>query len=438
MTSQRGFERSVLAASWILTLVLGPGLARADSAGALIAGGEHTCLLTPEGVAHCWGSNEFGALLARETASLCGTKRRPAACVRQPVVLGEGLGWTDLAVGMDTLCALDRQGRVSCWGRDWLGTLGRGDDPLEQCTYDLGEARDCSLDLETGQVHCVDLGNHEQRTAPCGRTPAPVQGLPTALEVEAVGPAFCALTPTPYCWGADEGDVIEGSGKCNEYYACVRTAHALPVEGTVSALGHRFMTAQMSDGTLVKIEEGGKTAPKHDLSGVTSFADTRNGGCAVTGQERSVHCWGQGADGLLGAGPMEADRFGAVKAWTPVQVLGLTQVKKIALDPLGSHACALLDDLTLWCWGNNTQGQLGLGDTEDRWQPVQVPGLGEVVDVAAGSLHTCALNQAGEVHCWGADHLGQVGTSDHSCPLDYIFDPGPTPCQLTPARSYPR
>ena len=60
------------------------------------------------------------------------------------------------------------------------------------------------------------------------------------------------------------------------------------------------------------------------------------------------------------------------------------------------------------------------------------------MDVAAGSLHTCALTVSGQALCGGADHLGQVGVHEHSCALDYIFDPGPAPCQLSPVRTWPR
>ena len=140
MTWAREFGWSVLVMGWIVTL--GPGFARADSAGALIAGGEHTCLLTPEGVAHCWGSNEFGALLARETASLCGTQRRPASCVRQPVALGEGLGQVvDVAAGSLHTCALNQAGEVHCWGADHLGQVGTSDHscPLDYI-FDPGPA----------------------------------------------------------------------------------------------------------------------------------------------------------------------------------------------------------------------------------------------------------------------------------------------------------
>ncbi len=425
----------------ISAIALCPAPAAADSTAAahadLVAGGEHTCVLGTDGVARCWGSHEFGTLLTHQNASLCGTTRRPAACVRTPVPLGNG-GWSDLALGSETICGLRQGGEVQCWGRDWLGTLGRGEAPLDECTYDLGEARDCSLDVDTGQVHCADLGHHEMRTAPCSGSPAPVQGLPPATALLGVGPAFCALTPDLYCWGADEANLIPSAVSCNDYYHCTRTARAVPTDGRVLDVGHAFDTMVLEDGRVERAANSSHSSKVQTLTAVSAIATARYWGCAVTGEERSVQCWGAGSHGQLGGGPMSSDLYGVVSRQFPVKVLDLTGVTKLLVDSLGNHACALRDDGTLWCWGRNGQGQLGLGDTEDRWQPTQVPGLSTVVDAAVGSLHTCALVESGDIYCWGVDHLGQVGHSDRECALDYVFDPGPAPCQLSPFKSYPR
>ncbi|WAS97096.1 hypothetical protein [Nannocystis punicea] len=73
-----------------------------------------------------------------------------------------------------------------------------------------------------------------------------------------------------------------------------------------------------------------------------------------------------------------------------------------------SHTCAL-ERGEVYCWGYGGHGQLGLGDRRDRSVPTQVPGLADVVALAAGTWHTCALRRGGDVLCWGDGSLGQLG-----------------------------
>ena len=68
-------------------------------------------------------------------------------------------------------------------------------------------------------------------------------------------------------------------------------------------------------------------------------------------------------------------------------------------------------DKTLWCWGNNYFGQLGLGDTTSRKVPTQVK-INNVSQVSAGQEHTCASKTDGTLWCWGANHDGQLGLGD--------------------------
>ena len=94
-----------------------------------------------------------------------------------------------------------------------------------------------------------------------------------------------------------------------------------------------------------------------------------------------------------------------------------------------THACGILGDGSLWCWGNNATGQLGLGTWHTPTGPPAPPrvvawfqDLGLRVDkVAAGDYHTCAIAHDGQVYCWGANASGQVGdgvgTDSHALPV---------------------
>lgn len=74
------------------------------------------------------------------------------------------------------------------------------------------------------------------------------------------------------------------------------------------------------------------------------------------------------------------------------------------------HSCAIADDGTLWCWGANDRGQLGVGDTVDRAEATQVAGeWADWTAVEVGAAHTCGLRGASTLYCWGDGTFGQLG-----------------------------
>lgn len=83
------------------------------------------------------------------------------------------------------------------------------------------------------------------------------------------------------------------------------------------------------------------------------------------------------------------------------------------------HACAV-NVGEVWCWGNNGFGQLGDGTTREAAVPVRVQGIpGKTVAVAAGEAHSCALLESNDIYCWGQNTIGQLGGSgrpSHSSP----------------------
>ncbi|MBN2196910.1 MAG: hypothetical protein JW751_29165 [Polyangiaceae bacterium] len=80
-----------------------------------------------------------------------------------------------------------------------------------------------------------------------------------------------------------------------------------------------------------------------------------------------------------------------------------------------THTCAIRADGTLWCWGSNERGQLGLGDRGDRSEPAQVGSGTSWSNLAAGEEHTCGTrDESGyeRLLCWGRNEFGQLGLGD--------------------------
>jgi alpha-tubulin suppressor-like RCC1 family protein len=94
--------------------------------------------------------------------------------------------------------------------------------------------------------------------------------------------------------------------------------------------------------------------------------------------------------------------------------------KATAVSTGPGHACALLSNATVKCWGNNRKGELGDGTQTRRLTAVSVQGLAGATGVSAGYRMSCASLADGTATCWGANHLGQLGdgtTTGRSTPV---------------------
>jgi hypothetical protein len=117
-----------------------------------------------------------------------------------------------------------------------------------------------------------------------------------------------------------------------------------------------------------------------------------------------VGCWGSNEFGQLGSNNSSTGAFESAQ-----DVQGIDNAVAIATG--SAHACALLVDGTVRCWGLNLSRQLGDGTTQERRAPVAVPGVGvgEAVGIVAGGDYTCILGVRGDVRCWGDNSQGQLG-----------------------------
>jgi alpha-tubulin suppressor-like RCC1 family protein len=119
----------------------------------------------------------------------------------------------------------------------------------------------------------------------------------------------------------------------------------------------------------------------------------------------TVLAWGENRDGQLGDGTTEEKDV-------PTPVAGLTGVRAIALggeSSLGGHLLALRSDGTLWAAGGNARGQLGDGTIVSRSVAVRVAALSGVSAISTSADHSLALLSDGSVWAWGGDSFGQLG-----------------------------
>ncbi len=136
------------------------------------------------------------------------------------------------------------------------------------------------------------------------------------------------------------------------------------------------------------------------LAGVRSIDVGWEHACAVM-SDRRVVCWGNNDQGQLGPNTLVVHN-------RPVYVPGVADVEQIATG--WYFTCARHVDGTLSCWGDNVEGQLGDGTTRnDRPAVEQVAGIDDAILVDAGANMTCVIHAGGTLSCWGWNRAGQLG-----------------------------
>jgi len=141
------------------------------------------------------------------------------------------------------------------------------------------------------------------------------------------------------------------------------------------------------------------------VAGGLSFARLTAGGahtCGVTAAG-AAYCWGANIAGQLGTGTADSLEV------TPQPVSGGLHFRLIAAG--GAHTCGLTADSLAYCWGNDTDGELGDGAASSQPTPTPMPVSGGLrfADLHAGSAHTCGITGAQTVYCWGLGLKGQLG-----------------------------
>ena len=294
--------------------------------------------------------------------------------------------YSTIDVGQTHSCAILDDGRLTCWGDNCEGQLGLGYSNTTNCYGNHQSQLHHTFSWSTPQE--VNLGNGSK-----------------ALQI-ALGNRFtCAI-------------LNEGSVKCwgTNYHGQLGIGHYPEDQyGSSSSLdfrGRDFSSPQLVDLGL-------------DRSAVAISAGAFHT-CAIL-DDGSVKCWGANTRGQLGLGyfnnstendPPPPGNWNSGEPSPQLVDLGPNRTA-VAISAGSYHTCAILDNSSLKCWGENGHGQLGRGYWTD-WIPqsdisTTTPrsvdfGLNRTaVAVSSGDQNTCAILDDGSLKCWGINHVGALG-----------------------------
>ena len=388
-------------------------------------GNGHTCGLSSNGntIVHCWGQNASGQL--GQAATDAPELDPVAVSVPQTV---------EVVAGLDRTCALAATDVVFCWGENSARQLGNGSQTdvvvptavggvgggISARGVAAGFLHTCAWRAD-GTIACWGFPRTLGNGSTAGSTePVPVSGATNTFAVVAGDEHTCGWRPTGLvtCWGSNFSKQVSPSISSNVVLTPTGGILLPQAIGVAAGFGHSItIEMRIPPGFPETFGWGGNDAlqlgtPDAGLPGfftaltgldpiaiATGFKHT----CAVrTGG--SIGCWGSNEFGQLGSNNTSTGSFSSAQ-----NVQGINNAVAIATGD--AHACALLVDGTVRCWGANRSRQLGDGTTQDRRTPVAVSGIGvgEAVGIVAGGGYTCILGVRGDVRCWGDNSQGQLG-----------------------------
>ncbi len=374
------------------------------------------CALGGNGNIYCWGRNA-GNWLQDDIAS--------------PEQVGTET-FVALGGGNRTVCGARDDGSVRCAGANYYGQYGSGTLGGEQQAWSDGasglsvSALDgsgdtlCGLDTN-GDVFCWGAkGSGLTGTAESGETPTPVQtSMAGTGDLTGNGNRFCAVNDLNelYCW-ARIGHLVgytsdwiahpelvtqppSGQGllevTTGSSHTCVLTD-----AGRVYCMGENYV-GQLGDGTFDARTQSWVEAAHPEATTWQSVSAGLEFTCALDTSNR-VYCWGWNGNGQIGIGTgIEEGHPDPVR----VEDVG---VNFTSIEAGRWHVCATTSNSSIYCWGWGGTGQLGNGSYSSQSIPTEISTGGRFFrDVAAGGWHTCGLTFDDEALCWGQNWIGQLG-----------------------------
>ena len=327
-----------------------------------------------------------------------------------------------LAAGDRFACAIGADHTLWCWGDNGSAQLGLGDTtarvgaqhvplPRPVVAMSAGGSHACAV-LDDATVWCWGDNGYgasgQDMSIPL--VPTPAQVLDRTAQITSGNDFTCALRidRSVWCWGGNTyGDLGDGTYNSRETPMAIAGITADAIAGgdfhaCVLIGGAYSCWGSDNEGEVGFASQNAATNTPGPVSTMTGFTKVVAGAfftCAIR-DAGDVYCFGDDHEGALGLG----DTYGHD---TPLQV-DLGGAHAIDLTGGGVHACAILATGMVKCWGRGSNGELGNG-TSAELVPQMVSLPAAATAIAAGDSHVCTI-AGGATYCWGDDDGFQLGS----------------------------
>ena len=344
---------------------------------AVTAGFDHTLALKSDGSLWAWGANYYGQLGD-------GTFDNSAHSI--PVHIGTDTDWTAVTAGFDHTLALKSDGSLWAWGANYYGQLGDGTTTPRSSPNRIG-AENNWIAIAAGSYHTMALKSDGSLWAwgynghgQLGDGTTTSSSVPVRIGIDTY---WIDVAPS------DQHTV------------------ALKADGSLWVWG--FMYYGLGDGTTQESHSPLRIGADTDWTSVAAgWGGPPGGGGTVLALKAngSLWAWGSNLAGQLGDGTTTSSSV-PVHIGTDTDWIALAKQRYM-------HTVALKADGSLWAWGYNGSGQLGGATPPTPLTPGSVPGFPGAADnswtsVTAGSDHTVGLKSDGSLWAWGSNDYGQLG-----------------------------
>jgi len=334
-----------------------------------------------------------------------------------------------VSAGLAHTCRVNVDKTLQCWGSDFKGQLGIANpDPL------TNPRRLVPTDVQ-GTTWVEVSAGHEYHS--CGikedyslwcwgynffgqlgigemahyNFPKPVQAGTHWRQVSAGGERTCGIRTDEslWCWGQSYGNVPVRVGSETWQQVDSGATHTCAIKAANLTL---WCWGNQNNGGWLGVGDTDPRILPDPVSGGGTWLGVSAGQGHTCGVKTggTVWCWGQNATGSLGIGSADTNPHPF-----PIQV-GIDSPWTV-VSANGNHTCALKSAGTLWCWGSGATGELGNGANSNANSPLQVGVATDWSGISSGGLHTCATNAPGtQTYCWGGNSDGQIGINNGFTP----------------------
>jgi alpha-tubulin suppressor-like RCC1 family protein len=328
-----------------------------------------------------------------------------------------------ISTGFDHTCIVTGGNTVKCWGSNNTGQLGIGNSNIESSSTPLevgslqgvksvasGRSHTCAL-THQGDVYCWGYNNLGSGQFNQSYSPVPMPDLQNIKSISAGADFTCVIASddSVSCWGI-LGNINGGASSfgVTKIYSDFNNQVVMKAKSIAAGFTPMICLITLDDKVKCSSELTSAYQEISNLSNVKQVSMGYQTYCALK-NDGTIWCWGDNSEGQLGIGSLSPS-----STTTPIHVANASGAMSLSSGISSDTTCFVNSDGALACWGRNNS------------VPHSIPGNYLAAQVATGWGFTCFIEKNGKVKCLGRNDEGQLGngqTTDSIVPVNVNFGP---------------